>query len=1072
MSSFNIEEILINLKNTYLSTDKTVLKNSEKKLSELKEQNIVLFSSKLLDILKLNINEIDSNLRLSIILLLKQSIKEKIENKLLDKNSNDQLIQIYITILVNPNLSHKEIDNLNEAFLLLLNNTTGDILIEIITYINNQISSMPLGSVNGIISIFSSIIESSIQKNKKIFVVVLEGILNMSTSIAESLYNKYDDINPEKNLEEYLNLNTIFLNIFYLFFRCNVLTNKKYHIKNENFENFFEKISILGIKILVDLKAKDNNRIISWSGDNNKDKKINNMKINILKYLNFHITQIEQIITDKNKVENHNQFIKIILSNIEWVIMNKFTYLIKIESSDEYPDNGYSRIISFMFIYLKRIFIKDNFIHEYTTDFNSMYKNILLPLLLIKDIEEQIALDDESSNGYIIDMDDVIYKNKEKSIKSTVSSLIKTIFLKNNISNSFMMKYTIGLLDYLINNNISNSEDKALFDQNDIIILLLKAYPKDKIICDLFLALNIFSTIKDYPNKIENLNLLKKIYKNSFESFISNLTYPPLVHQFILFIKNSSIDLFIGNNNILEMNFSYIYNCLLDMKHLLISTSAAETLQYFINYDFRYNPQSKLILFKATQKIYKKLENQIIEVQISNFFDVLYLIIDNFWNLESEFLKVIFGKVSRRLYIEIERHSRLKFSVKKDINNSKKNAFQKSNLINSKIIKNKCFNIIKLLINNRKFVENNYNMIETALKPLVAYMDEPNKIDFDEEIINIIYSIILKMQKITGLGYNLIKNIYKYIDKVGGLLLDSYQLLNLYLIYGTEQILSNQKWIDSFFLAFKSGLKSDNFNRSGLYTSILIQTWMINCKKIPNDSLSNFIDIIINNINQILINNDSSKYMDEERYDLLGYITIILSGLINYSNVIIPSLQKASSENELKNWLEIIVKENEIIFEYEIKMIIYSICMIIKNGIITGDIKYLLNISIDLLKCQENNGKYELKKSTYKCLQFCFVEDEDEEDEEFNEYKEINKLAKITINPVRDFDEFQNFNALLNYLKQNKTDVYNSWENSLSEDKKIEINKLLGVKRIKIKYNDNSVNVPRRIVSLKRNINK
>ena len=155
--------------------------------------------------------------------------------------------------------------------------------------------------------------------------------------------------------------------------------------------------------------------------------------------------------------------------------------------------------------------------------------------------------------------------------------------------------------------------------------------------------------------------------------------------------------------------------------------------------------------------------------------------------------------------------------------------------------------------------------------------------------------------------------------------------------------------------------------------------------------------------------------------------------------------------------------------------------MVIKNGIITSDIQYLLNLGIDLLKCQEKNGKYELKKDTKKILNFAFIEDdeesnkdedEDEENEEYLEYKEIKELVKKTINPVKDLDEFKNFNDLLIYLKQNRSDVYYLWENSLDEQKKRDIINTIAVKRINIKFDDNSsVVVPRRIVSIKRNAN-
>ena len=148
VSSFNVDEILTCLKNTYLSEHNIIRAQSEKKLSELKEQNILFFSTKLIDLLCTG--QLDKNLRMSIILFLKKCIKEKINKKVLDKDTNNQLIELYITILVNQNKSLKEIENIKETFISLLDNTTGEIIIEIINYINKQISSMPLGSVNGV----------------------------------------------------------------------------------------------------------------------------------------------------------------------------------------------------------------------------------------------------------------------------------------------------------------------------------------------------------------------------------------------------------------------------------------------------------------------------------------------------------------------------------------------------------------------------------------------------------------------------------------------------------------------------------------------------------------------------------------------------------------------------------------------------------------------------------------------------------------------------------------------------------------------------------------------------------
>ena len=1075
-SSFDINEILLCLKNTYSSPDKNIRLQSEQKLSKLKDENIVTFTSKLIDLLKSS--EIDHNLKIAIILLLKRGIKEKIEREELENDSCNKLIQLYITILVNPILTNKELENLNETFGNLLNNTSGEILLEIIKYINKEITSMPLGSVNGVISILLSIIGSKTLV-KKYFLSGLEKVLTLSLSMIQNLYNQYEKINIEQNSQDYLKFNDIFSNAFELFFQCNFKASKRFSIKDENILNIFNNLFIIGAKILVNVKAKDNNRIISWTGNEKIDKNINTMKIKIFRFLNLQVNDLPEIIMDKNKIEMHDQLIKIFLSNLEWIIMNKYTYLMKLETDSgeqDYPDHYYSLIISYIFIYLKRIFSKDNYISDYTTHYNNMYKNILLPLLLITDIEEEIALDNDTFNGYSIDINDVIFDNKEKKIKSSLAGLIKVFYIKNMASNSFMMKYTVGLLDFLVN-NINDLADKSLYDQNDIIILLLKAYPKEKIIYALILSLNIMSDVSKEKNNYQNELALRDFFERSFDSFTKNITYPCLKHQIILFINNYSLRFFEPDSNAFEATINYLFISLFEMKYLLISNSSADAIHEFFSQKTPEEDNIKETLLKVATNNSSNFENYISNTQISNFFDVLYQIMLNFEKADNEFFKKIFENICKRVHVEVERHNRLKFKVKKERNKIKKKANEKTNLNDYNIIINKCFNIIRMLMHIKDFVINNYQLIENSLAPLVAYMDEPKKIEFDEDIITIIYLIIIHNGKLTPLCFIVIKNLYKYCDKVGGLLLDLYMLINSYLAYGTEQILSTEEYLLGIMSVFNSGLNGKKFTNSAFYTCILIQTWLINCTKLPNQYLNELINTIITKINKIIQNYIKTNSLGEESYNYLGYVTLILCGLINYSPIIISQLEKTNNKNSLEDWLNIIQKENEAGFEYEIKVIIYSICVIIEKGIITGDINYLLNISVELLKCQENNTKYEIKKISK--LGVSFVNDDEEESEngddnedELSDYKEIKDLISKTINPIKDKDEFNLFRELLTLLKTKRNDIYTAWENSLTQEKKNDVNKVYGTKRINIQNSNNSsIQVARRILTIKRNNN-
>ena len=113
-------------------------------------------------------------------------------------------------------------------------------------------------------------------------------------------------------------------------------------------------------------------------------------------------------------------------------------------------------------------------------------------------------------------------------------------------------------------------------------------------------------------------------------------------------------------------------------------------------------------------------------------------------------------------------------------------------------------------------------------------------------------------------------------------------------------------------------------------------------------------------------------------------------------------------------------------------------------------------------------------------MQYNFVNDDDEEsekdddgeEEEMIDFREMKDLIEKTINPIKDIDEFILFKDLLLFLKDNKNDLYTKWEQFMGKQKKENIYKLIGVKRINIQTNENKkIQVPRRIVTIRRGIN-
>ena len=144
-----------------------------------------------------------------------------------------------------------------------------------------------------------------------------------------------------------------------------------------------------------------------------------------------------------------------------------------------------------------------------------------------------------------------------------------------------MFKYTVGLLEFLIsgNNNILNNKD--IFKGKDIIIVLLKAYSKEKIATALFLLLNIISDFNSKNNQ-RNDAYLRDFFTRIFNS-CCNINNLLLKHQLILFISNCYLLFYEIDSDTFESHILFLFSCLFETNSSLISNSSSEQIQYFFN---------------------------------------------------------------------------------------------------------------------------------------------------------------------------------------------------------------------------------------------------------------------------------------------------------------------------------------------------------------------------------------------------------------------------------------------------------------------------------------------------------
>lgn len=80
------------------------------------------------------------------------------------------------------------------------------------------------------------------------------------------------------------------------------------------------------------------------------------------------------------------------------------------------------------------------------------------------------------------------------------------------------------------------------------------------------------------------------------------------------------------------------------------------------------------------------------------------------------------------------------------------------------------------------------NRFEALLEPLVLYLKNPDKIDFDGDILTILTKLIENSKMVTNLIKNIFPNLMKYLQKHVGFTKELYLLLNAIFCYDEDFI--------------------------------------------------------------------------------------------------------------------------------------------------------------------------------------------------------------------------------------------------------------------------------------------
>jgi hypothetical protein len=180
-----------------------------------------------------------------------------------------------------------------------------------------------------------------------------------------------------------------------------------------------------------------------------------------------------------------------------------------------------------------------------------------------------------------------------------------------------------------------------------------------------------------------------------------------------------------------------------------------------------------------------------------------------------------------------------------DLKNSEKG---KSNLII-----NKCWNVIRFISEVDTYVPKYIPQLEDQLKPLFNFMENPDNIDFDDDIILVLSSFIKKSKEVSPTQWIMFPQLPKFFDKFGCVFGNLFQCANYYIIYGKEDLAQNKESMMSILdMAIKSMFTHEESiianNAEGCFLlQVLIQTFK--GTDVLNDYFEKFLGKTVDRLN-------------------------------------------------------------------------------------------------------------------------------------------------------------------------------------------------------------------------------
>ena len=785
-----------------------------------------------------------------------------------------------------------------------------------------------------------------------------------------------------------------------------------------------------------------------------------------------------------NEIKNEfNQHMKLFLLNVI------FPLLISVESE---------------FKYMRSI------PEEYCAYFNDLIYNFTLPnfrisgFFLIKKICENYEDIPNFIYSYIIEMfDDIINKDQIHINNNNLYSIYQyyksqnVLFdkLNENIKLDFCVLIIIILQEKVLSYDILKNKLKEV---------LIKAQDKfDKIrdplikikLCHLF-RFAIPNLFTEKINQKENENYIDDDNNNGD---IINIDTDMELNEINSTFVNKALNYLFDNltqSKSKDSSNQYIY-------YHSLGNEASEIIIYFTKLTEKKNNENLLLkntLVNSFQKYFHNLIDIIDVTELYSLFNVIEQIIKDVKINDREELFNCLSKLTKRFIIENDTGD-----------------------INSQIYCPLYFSILSSFFNGVNKIDitnNNYRKelakFDDIFKPALDLMSDIYKFLYYENLVKAMIDYVKNFQGINESSVIVLNSMFNIIDNERTFSLASYSFISTFLYYLQNKI--SEKYIDENKL-FTDIVKImdicfeidfDEHDYSNLYSLLLALQIYSKNMIIIDDVAKNLLAKSLKCFAYIF-ERDKKDGIEQEKKQkdiiifgilALGYIfkPEQTHSLLNQIEII-QKREKVGMYDEIDNepfsfekYIEILSYLNEFEIKNELlrKCMILGFCSIMKmvqlneyfNNNKTTKIK-LIKIFVDfilmhkeeevknrnkLMKNQLNDNMIKTNDDGKKDLESDEFElGEEEEENEDQVDKSITYVLESNEN-IKNSDEYLYFKNTLDYIKQNDKECIDILNKELTQEKIQQLENIYHIKKYKINYQGKEMEIPRRIINIKRNV--